>query len=260
MRLVGRLFLSLALCITALAANFRLFLKDGQYHIVREYQVNGDRVRYYSTERGDWEEIPLTLVDLKKTESVRQDRQEELAKEAKLIGDEEKAERQRADEIAKIPQGPGVYLVQPTGILPLKQAESKIHENKRRSILKVLAPIPIVAGKSTVELDGEKAELRVSSERPEFYIALSAEERFGIAQLTPDKGIRIVENVTKVPVSNELIEELNEVDVFRQQIDGDLYKIWPQKPLSPGEYAIVQYTAGKMNIQVWDFGYDGKSK
>ena len=47
---------------------FKLFLKDGDYHLVREYQVQGDRVRYFSTERGDWEEIPKDLVDLDKTE------------------------------------------------------------------------------------------------------------------------------------------------------------------------------------------------
>ena len=36
---------------------FKLYLNDGDYHVVREYQVQGDRVRYYSTERGEWEEI-----------------------------------------------------------------------------------------------------------------------------------------------------------------------------------------------------------
>jgi hypothetical protein len=43
------------------------------------------------------------------------------------------------------------------------------------------------------------------------------------------------------------------VDVFRRQLDDALYKIWPEKPLEPGEYAVVQYTEGKGNLQVWDF-------
>ena len=42
----------------AFGATFKLYLKDGDYHMVREYQVLDDRVRYFSTERGDWEEIP----------------------------------------------------------------------------------------------------------------------------------------------------------------------------------------------------------
>jgi len=46
----------------------RLYLKDGSYHLVREYKVSGDRVRYYSVERSAWEEIPLGLVDIEKTE------------------------------------------------------------------------------------------------------------------------------------------------------------------------------------------------
>ena len=260
MSIAGRLLLVFALCGIACAANFRLFLTDGNYHIVREYQVTGDRVRFYSVERSQWEEMPVSLVDLKRTEGLRQERQADVAKETKLIAEEEKAERQRAEEIAKVPQGPGVHLVQADGILTLKQAESKIHDDKRRSILKVITPIPIVSGKSTVELDGEKAQLRVASDRPEFYIALSAEERFGIARLAPGKGVRVLDNVTKIPVSNELIEEIEEVEIFRQQVDSDLYKIWPQKALPPGEYAVVQYTQGKMNIQAWDFRYDGKGK
>jgi hypothetical protein len=35
---------------------------------------------------------------------------------------------------------------------------------------------------------------------------------------------------------------------------GGLYKIWAKEPLRPGEYAVVQYTLGTLNIQVWDFG------
>ena len=37
------------------ALNIKLYLKDGGYHLVREYQVQSDRVRYYSVERSQWE-------------------------------------------------------------------------------------------------------------------------------------------------------------------------------------------------------------
>ena len=54
-------------------------------------------------------------------------------------------------------------------------------------------------------------------------------------------------------MSNEIIEDREAVDTFKQQLAEGLYKIWPTKPLPPGEYAIVEYTDGKANIQVWDF-------
>ncbi|MBM3787935.1 MAG: hypothetical protein FJW30_26605, partial [Acidobacteria bacterium] len=59
------LYLSLALALPG--ANVKLYLKDGNYHLAREYSVLADRVRFYSVERSDWEEIPVELVDLKKT-------------------------------------------------------------------------------------------------------------------------------------------------------------------------------------------------
>jgi len=38
-------------------------------------------------------------------------------------------------------------------------------------------------------------------------------------------------------------------------VEEEVYKIWPVKPLTPGEYAVYQYTEGKGNIQVWDFAW-----
>ena len=46
-----------------LARNHRLILKDGNYQMVRKYEVAGDRVRYLSLERNEWEELPYDLVD-----------------------------------------------------------------------------------------------------------------------------------------------------------------------------------------------------
>jgi hypothetical protein len=253
-------FLIFFLALSAFAANVKLYLKDGEYHIVREYKVQADRVRYFSVERGDWEEIPLELVDLKRTETESKERQAALEEEAKIISAEDKAERERANEIAKVPQGPGVHLVVGNGIHTLKQAESEMKTSKGRSILKVMAPIPIVSGKGTVELKGEHSLNKVAAARPEFYISLAAEERFGIIKLKPEKGVRIVEKLTMIPVTNEIVEQQEQIEIFRQQVDSDLYKIWPTKPLEPGEYAVVEYTDGKVNIQVWDFAHDPNAK
>src|ERR1019366_1341096 len=153
--------------------------------------------RYYSVERSQWEEKPLDLVDLKRTESEMAERQTQLSEETKAGAEEEKAVR---------------------------------------------------------ELHGLHSPNILGNPEQEFYIQLSAEERFGIVKLTPEHGIRIVEKITIVQVTKEVIEEPIEVQVFRKQMTQDgLYKLWPMKPMSPGEYAVVQYTPGKTNMQVWDF-------
>jgi hypothetical protein len=63
----------------------------------------------------------------------------------------------------------------------------------------------------------------------------------------------VVEKLTIIPVSKETVEEPNLVETFRQQMADGLFKIWPEKPMEPGEYAVVEYTEGKVNMQVWDF-------
>lgn len=240
------------------AANLKLYLKDGSYHIVREYKVQQSRVRYYSVERSDWEEIPVDLVDLKRTQAESEERKAALAEETKILAAEEKVERELEAEVAKIPQNPGVYYLVNDELKTIKPAESKVHGKKGRSVLKVIAPIPIVSGKATLELEKEHSLNVITNDRPEFYIQLSAEQRFGIVKLTPEKGVRVVEKLTIMPITKEIIEEQTQIEIFRKQMDEGLYKIWPVKPLEPGEYAVVEYTEGKLNIQIWDFAYSGK--
>lgn len=242
------------------AATVRLYLKDGEYQLVREYKVQADRVRYYSVERGDWEELPLDLVDLKRTESETKQREEAVKEEAAAISAEDAAEREARKEAERVPVEPGVYLVAGQELKAIQPGESKVVGNKRRAILKAVTPIPLVTGRSTLEMEGEHSANVVSSATPEFYIRLSAEERFGIVRMFDKKGARVVEKLEIMPVTNEMVEQQNEVQVFRQQVGGMLYKIWPMKPLEAGEYAVVQYTKstnGSLNIQVWDFGYGG---
>lgn len=231
----------------------RLYLKEGGFHEVSEYAVLGDRVRYYSTERSEWEEIPLELVDLKKTEAeVKRKADEEKADEAANKAEDD-FEREQKREIALIPKEAGLYMVTGGNLRKFPAGEVKVNTSKGRNVLKILSPIPIVAGKSVVELDGEESKNAVAGERPQFYFRLADEERFGIARLKPRKGIREVEVWNIMPVTNEIISERDMVDVFRQQLGSNLYRVWPTKPLAPGEYAMIEYTEGKANTQVWDF-------
>ncbi len=55
------------------AADQKLVLTDGTDHLVRSYERKGERVRYFSTERQQWEEIPASLVDWEATEEARRE-------------------------------------------------------------------------------------------------------------------------------------------------------------------------------------------
>jgi len=249
---------SMAFSLALLAAQIKLYLKDGTYQMAREYTVNGDRVRYYSIERQDWEELPKDLVDFTRTEGEVKQKATVRAEEDKLIAAEDKVEREERARMARMPAEPGVYFeVEVPDKTPemrsLKLAESKFVTNKRRSILKVISPLPMVNGKATVEIDGEHATTVFKTRRPEFYFRLSDDESFNFFKLTPSKNARIVEKVTIAAVVNEKIEEPIVIEAFRQQLADRLYKMWPTADLEPGEYALVQYTEGKMNLQIWDF-------
>lgn len=243
---------------------FKLFLKDGDFHLVREYQIQGDRVRYYSTERGDWEEIPKDLVDLPKTESQRKQKQEAITKEAREQDEEEKAERAQRREIESIPVDSGAYIKENGEIKALKSADYQILNSKKRKALQVMSPIPLVPGKATVVIKGDRSSFGIRESRPEFFLRLAKEEKFGIIKLTPNskKNLRIVENVSIVPVSRESLETRKQIETFETQLMGNLYKVWPEKSLEPGEYALMEFSddenAEKEDIAllIWDFAIE----
>lgn len=238
----------------------RLYLKDGTYQLTNQYEVKTDRVRYYSTERGEWEEIPLEMVDLDRTKSELADRESQVAADAKAEAEERAAEKLERKQIASIPTKPGAYYIRGDTMEALKQAESKIVSDKKRAVLRVLSPIPTIPGKSTVELDGEHAPLHLSDVRPEFYFRLSDYEGVDIVRLTPKKTVRVVENVSIVQLKEDRMveEKFDKIESFKKQEADLLFRIWPMKPLPPGEYALIQYADGKLDPQIWDFTIDAK--
>src|SRR5713226_9430122 len=81
----------------------RLILKDGSYQLVTKYEVKGDRVRYLSAERNEWEEIPKSLVDWSATEKYEKDRAAGASvPEAVQLDRELETERELYD--ARLPQ------------------------------------------------------------------------------------------------------------------------------------------------------------
>jgi hypothetical protein len=255
-RMMLALFAALLLWPARLAADsFRLYLSDGTYQQVREYKVEDERVRYYSTERSDWEEIPLRLVDLKKTAAERKQVDERVKKDAAADAAEEQFEREQAHEVALIPKAAGVYHLQGGKVETVKPAESKLVTNKKRSVLSRLSPLPLI-GKATLELDGPHSAFVLAEARPTLWFRPSAEERFGMVRCQAKADSRIVETWYTEPVSKQMAAEHDEVEMFQQQVGEELYKIWPQKPLDPGEYAVIEYTEGQGNTQIWDFRID----
>jgi hypothetical protein len=246
--------LLLLLAVSAFGATLRLFLKDGTYQLVREYQVLQDRVKYLSAERGEWEEIPLNLVDLNRTKQEAAEHEEQVRQEAKEDAEEEAAVRAEKQEGAYVPDDPGVYYVHGEMLEPLKQAELIVTHDKKRTVLKILSPLPMVSGKNTVDIEGAASQFRVTGDRPEFYFRLNAVDGLAIIKLSPKKTSRTVETVTIAAVTNELDEKRDPVPTFTKQAGELLFKIWPEQPMPPGEYAVIEFGAEQGTLQIWDFG------
>jgi len=100
MRIFSKLFCValVAVCVLC-AATLKLYLKDGSYQLVREYMVENDRVRFFSTDRGEWEEVPAALVDLPKTQAEIKQREDSAREDAAAQDAEEKAERLARKEV-----------------------------------------------------------------------------------------------------------------------------------------------------------------
>ena len=90
-------------------------LKDGNFQLVRSYERNGERVRYFSLERGDWEEIPAAMVDWDATEKARIADEKADAALVKKVQAQEQARQvvSVVDVDASLQVGQGVFL--PTG-------------------------------------------------------------------------------------------------------------------------------------------------
>ena len=70
----------------------RLILKDGSYLLINKFEIDGRQVRYLSSERHTWEEVPFSLVDW--TETAKYAQEAALEKQARI---EQSAEAEAKD-------------------------------------------------------------------------------------------------------------------------------------------------------------------
>jgi hypothetical protein len=159
----------------------RLILKDGSYQLVTKYEVKGDRVRYYSAEREDWEELPNSLVDWPATEKYEKDRAAgvsvpEAAQLDKELETEREVEELKMPQVApglRLPEESGVFLLDnykgEPQLVEVQQTAGDVDRNTKANIFRG-AINPIAGVKQIIELDGAHASIQAHVEVPSLYI------------------------------------------------------------------------------------------
>ncbi|MFZ0798108.1 MAG: hypothetical protein WCA13_15775 [Terriglobales bacterium] len=268
----------------------RLILKDGSYQSVTKYEIHGDRVRYFSAERGEWEEVPNSMIDWDATEKFEQGRElGKLAPEAveldKELEAERKAEQARSPQVApglRLPDEAGIFLLdtyqnQPQ-LAELQQSGGDVDKNAKSNILRA-AINPLAGAKQTIELPGPHAKVQSHTTVPSLYVnidlnnnnegapatvtskpaageppPLSPLERFKIIHIDV-KGSKRVADAVKIAVTGKMKTDERFVASTATAMSGGWVKLTPTDPLAAGEYAVAEMLGKEgMNLYVWDFG------
>ncbi len=266
----------------------RLILKDGSYQLITKYEKKGDRVRYYSAEREDWEEVPDALVDWAATDKYEKDRAAgapapEAVELDKELEAEKKAEELKTPEVSRglrLPEEGGVFLLdnyqgQPQ-LNELQQTGGEINRNMKRNILRA-AVNPIASSKQTIEVPGQHAKIQSHAPLPTIYVNTtdldqsddSAQapakaqqaaqpqlpfDHFKIVRLQVKGDKRIVGDI-KIAVYGKVSQEQSLIPTSARELTGGWVMVTPNSPLTPGEYAVVEMLGKEgLNLYVWDFG------
>lgn len=263
----------------------KLILKDGTYQIVREYQRNGDRVRYYSEERGDWEEVPTSMVDWDATAKDAAASEQAATAVTEKIHEQEEAKRidnvqdidasLRVGEGAFLPDAEGLFVVEGKSVRVLKQVGAGAKTDKARTLEQILSPIPIVPGKQRVIIEGEHASLRLRTTTPEFYLREAPpdpesnspiERSSRPGESGPDVVLlraKVIHKARELESIKTLFGEkiganVDEIPIQRWEVAKDVYRYTLGEALMPGEYVMAEVLPGGLNYFVWDFGVDGQ--
>jgi hypothetical protein len=267
----------------------RLILKDGTYQSVTKYETHGDRVRYFSAERGEWEEVPSSLIDWDATDKFEQGReQNKLAPEAveldKQIDAERKAEQSRSPEVApglRLPDEGGIFLLETYQAQPqlaeLQQSGADLDKSTKTNILRS-AINPLAGSKQTIEIPEPHAKVQSHTDIPSIYINIDLNpaapataalpgdppppplaERYKIIRLE-SKGGKRVAGAVKVAVTGKMKTDERFVPATVTAMTGGWVKLTPTDSLVAGEYAVAEMM-GKdgMNLYVWDFGVNSSA-
>jgi hypothetical protein len=270
----------------ALPRGKKLVLRDGSFQLVRSYERKGERVRYYSVERGAWEEIPSTMVDWEATARVEAEEKAEEDAFAKKVHTQEEAQRietvmdvDASLQVAPgvfLPPGEGMFLIDGKFVTQLEQAGAGVKTDKKQFLKQVLSPIPIIPSKRNVEIPGNRAKVRVTNAQVEFYLreAPSDPDRTSpivkssrpgesgpeveLVRATVKGNKRQLESIKNL-FGQQVEENRKTISIERWEIAPTVFRFTVSEPLPPGEYALAEILPDGMNLYVWDFGVDSKT-
>lgn len=245
----------------------KLILKDGTFQMAREYSVEGERVRYWSVERSQWEEIPENLVDW---DATHKGESEQAALDAVLKA------RIRASNLARLTKDidvdrsleikPNLFLPDENGfyaldrdkqIRTMKQSNAEVKVSAGREVEKILSGVSLIPGKKIMDIPGDRAAMRLKTAEPEFYFrpADRREPRFRLLRAQIKNGRRVIDNIS-VNVVGEESHKSNELEIQTWTPATGVFRYTVDQRLEPGEYAFVEMTEDGISGYVWDFGID----
>jgi hypothetical protein len=245
----------------------KLILKDGTFHMAREYSVDGDRVRYWSLERSDWEEIPSALVDWDATHKSEADQAAQEAVLKARIHASDIAEHTKDIDVDQslqikpgifLPDGIGLYaLDRDSQIREMKQSNAAVKVSAGREVEKIMTGVPFIPGKKTMEIPGERAALRIKTNEPEFFMRPGdgREPRFTLLRAQVKGGHRVLDNIS-VRFTGEEKHKADDIAIQTWTPARGVFRYTVEQRLEPGEYAFIEMTNEGASGYVWDFGID----
>jgi hypothetical protein len=286
----------LSLRVTAQTPNQRLILKDGSYQVVTKYERAGDRVRYFSAERGQWEEIPASLVDFAATEHAPGAAPVSPAvPEAAAIDQEEQRARARTPDVSpglRLPDQDGVWALDTfrdsPELVALAQNSGNVNRETTHNVLRATLN-PLGGVQQSIQIPGAESKVKLHVDEPALYVSIlgaddneadtsaltvethgagsaknkdaasSVNSQYAIVRVRSNfkKDYRVVSGI-KISVGGKVSQAEDVIPTVAQVLPGGRWmRLTPQQPLTIGDYALMELlTPGEVNLSVWDFRID----